>query len=226
MEFPRGWRIEVKTDAEGRKEARYIPPHGPPLTSMRQLIARFPDTNFGTFNRHTGKFQKGHRNSAYKNRKKWLPQFLESNSGGRSEAQAKASKEQSVSKKVARKKLRRMSDKIKLNNQRFSSEPVYLNSILCDFFGFEFSEELFERNEEFLQRLCDLTPSSSEEWLWVWRKERNFSEEENWRRMSFFTGIWRDECFERHVGPLYAHEESEEDLMKEAEEMRKMAVGC
>ena len=229
MEFPQGWKIEVKTNMEGRKEVHYIPPTGPHVTNMRQLIARFPDTNFNSFNRYTGKFEKGHRNSAYKNRKKWLPQYIEKEKIKQKVETAvkinKVSKEQDFRpKKVVKRKLKRLSDQRMLKNQHFSSEPVYLNSILCDFFCFEFSEELYEKNEEFLQKLCDLMPSFKDEWLWVWRKEQNFSEEENSRRMDFFLGIWKDDCFERHVGPLYAHEEYEEDLLNEAKEMRKKMV--
>ena len=73
MEFPPQWKIKVKTDMNGKKTAHYIPPTGPILTNMRDLIIQFPNKCFNTFNRFTGKFEKGHRYSAYKYRKKWLP---------------------------------------------------------------------------------------------------------------------------------------------------------
>ena len=90
---------------------------------------------------------------------------------------------------------------------RYNSEPVDLNSILCEFFGFEVSEDLFQTNKEFLQKICDLMPASDNEWLWVWRNQpSDFSQEEHGWRMEFFVGIWNDECYKRHVGPTYPHQ--------------------
>ena len=111
-----------------------------------------------------------------------------------------------------------------VEGQYHTSEPVHLNSILFNYFGFDHSEELFEENEEFLRKICDLTPSTDPEWSWVWKKDQNcqnFSEDENYQRVEFFVGIWEDECFKRPHGPLYPHEEEEEELLKEAEEMRR-----
>ena len=97
MEFPAGWKIKVNRKT---RRANYIPPTGPVLTTMRELITQFPTKSFKTFNRLTGKFEEDHRNPAYKDRGRWLPAA------------------------------------IKLKYPHFDSEPVYLNSILCDYFGF------------------------------------------------------------------------------------------
>ena len=215
MDFPPGWKIEV-TRVNGKTRARYIDPRGQHLTNIRQLIARFPKQNFSSFNRHTGKFERGHRNSAWKNRKKWMPQYQYEQT---TEAPYRKGARPKL---VAKRKLKRISSK--LQQQYYTSEPVYLNSILCSYLGFEHSEELFKENEEFLQELCDLTPSDDPEWGWVWKKDQgcqNFTEDENTERGSFFVGIWEDECFKRPLGPLYPHEEDVEELLKEAEEMRR-----
>ena len=73
---------------------------------------------------------------------------------------------------------------------RYNSEPVDLNSILCEFFGFEVSEDLFQTNKEFLQKICDLMPASDNEWLWVWRNQpsTDFGQAEHGWRMEFFFG--------------------------------------
>merc|ERR1712183_152183 len=75
------------------------------------------------------------------------------------------------------------------NEGRYSSEPVNLNSILCEYFGFEVLEDLFQSNKEFLQKLCNQMPSSNDEYLWVWRKSTSFSEEDNRSRMMNVTYI-------------------------------------
>ena len=220
MEFPPGWKIKLKTNSFGKKEAHYYPPSGSPLTSMRQLVAKFPDKSFSNFNQLTGKFVKGHRNYVYEGRKKWLPKFIQNKDSVPKAQQSIKRFSVGLITPERSKKFRRRSKQILF--QRFSSEPVYLNSMICNFFGFEFSEELFGKSEEFLQLICDLIPSTSDQWLWVWKKGENFSEEENRMRLQFFKGIWEDEFFFRHVGPLYAHEVCYEDLMKEAEERKKI----
>ena len=104
---------------------------------------------------------------------------------------------------------------------RYSSEPVNLNSILCEYFGFEVLKDLFQSNKKFLHKLCDRMPSSNDEYMWVWRKSTSFSEEEHRSRMEFFVEIWNDECYRHPVGPSYAYKKYEEYLVKEAPELRK-----
>ena len=104
------------------------------------------------------------------------------------------------------------------------SDPAHLNAILFKYFCFERSEEQFEENEEFLQEVCDRTPSDDPEWRCVWKRDQEysgFSQDEHTRRNSLLSGIWEDECFKRPVGPLYPHEEDYEELMREAKEMRR-----
>ena len=106
----------------------------------------------------------------------------------------------------------------------YPSDPAHLNAIIFNYFGFERSEELFEENEEFLQYVCDLTPSNDPEWRCVWRRDQDhygFSQVEHTLRNSLFAGIWEDECFKRPQGPMYPHEEDIEELLREAKEMRR-----
>ena len=217
MAFPPGWKLKLTTNKFGKKVAHYYPPYGSPLTCMRQLIVKFPAKNFHNFNQLTGKFEKGHRNYVYEKKKKWLPKWQNKVAISKSQQSIRrfsiGRKSPERSKKTKRKTIL---------SKIFSSEPVYLNSIICRFFGFEFSEELFGKNEEFLQLICDLIPSTSEQWAWVWRKDENFTQDEHWMRWQFFKGIWEDELFFRHVGPIYAHEESYDDLLREAELKERM----
>ena len=217
MEFPPGWKLKLTTDKFGKKVAHYYPPIGSPLTCMRQLIIKFPAKNFHNFNKLTGKFEKGHRNYVYETKKKWLPKWQNKAAVSKSQQSIKrfsVGKSPDRSKKPQRRKA--------VVSRLFSSEPVYLNSIICRFFGFEFSEELYGQNEEFLRLICDLIPSASEQWRWVWSKEENFTQEETRMRWQFFGGIWWDELFFRHVGPMYAHEEFYDDLVREAEQNERM----
>ena len=106
----------------------------------------------------------------------------------------------------------------------YPSEPAHLNAILFNYFCFERSEELFKENEEFLQYVCDRTPSNDPQWRCVWRKDQEyygFSQDEHTLRNSLFAGIWEDECFKRPQGPMYPHEEDIEELLREAREMRR-----